>query len=288
MNLPRVFSSYWQLFRLEHGIMYGTGVIVGIVVAGGSTFQNFLFGFLTALFLQASAFALNDYFDYEVDVANQRMDRPLVRGELTRKNALISAVLLLPVGLITSLFISIPAFILASAISALGFFYDMKLKELGFAGNVYIAFTMSAPFIFGSFVARNSLTFDVGILSALAFFSGLGREIMKGIEDVRGDALRNVKSLARVFGIRSAGIIASMLLLLSVLISPLPALYRGSLYYHSRFYTGLVLVTDLILIHVSLNLLKGKMDIGKMRKETLLGMLAGLFAFLFGAMEVMV
>ncbi len=288
MNVTATLSSYWRLFRLEHGVMYGIGVAVGIIVAGGSSFLNFILGFLTALFLQASAFALNDYFDYEVDVVNRRMDRPLVRGEITRKNALLSATIILPAGLLTSFLISLPAFILAGAITALGIFYDVKLKEFGIAGNIYIAFTMSAPFIFGSFVAKNSLTFDAGILSSLAFFSGLGREIMKGIEDVEGDALRNVRSIARVFGVRYAGLIASAFLIFSVLISPLPFLYENSLYFHSKLYMVFVIVTDVILIHVSFNLIKGKMDIGWMRKETLLGMLAGLVAFLSGALEVMI
>ena len=288
MNILRHFIAYWQLFRLEHGIMYGIGVIVGIIVAGGSTLNNLVLGFLTALFLQASAFALNDYFDYEVDVANQRMDRPLVRGELTKRDAIIGTFITLPLGIIASFLISIPALILASAITAVGMVYDVKLKEFGFAGNIYIAFTMCAPFIFGSFVARNSLTLDVAVLSALAFLSGLGREIMKGIEDVRGDGLRNVKSLARVYGVRKAGLYASVLLLLSVVISPLPFLWETSLYYQSKLYISLVAITDVLLIHVSVNLMQGNMNIGWMRKETLIAMVAGLFAFLFGALEVMV
>ena len=52
--------------------------------------------FLTALLIEASTFALNDYFDYDIDVKNNRTDRPLVRGELAKGTALVCFAVLFP------------------------------------------------------------------------------------------------------------------------------------------------------------------------------------------------
>ena len=134
----RSLRSFWDLFRLEYGLMYGLGVVVGIYVSDpyfGDVFK-ILFGYLTAVFLQASAFALNDYSDYEVDVANNRLDRPLVRGELSVKTALWAGILMMPAGFVSAAVISPAAFAFAVAITVLGYIYNLKLQEFGLAGTI--------------------------------------------------------------------------------------------------------------------------------------------------------
>ncbi len=279
-------KAIWNLLRLEHGIMYGIGVIIGIYISSPhySNIINILLGFLAAVFLQASAFALNDYLDYEVDLANKRFDRPLVRGDLSRKTALLLALILLPFGFIASALISLNAFLLALIITALGYLYNIKLKEFGFAGNVYIALSMATPFIFGSVVATNQITPSSILLSIIAFLSGLGREVMKGIEDVEGDALRNIKSIARIKGPAFASKVAAFFIVVAVLISPVPFLCLKQ-YYMDPKYAIPVAITDVILIYVALNLIKfyEREKIKKYRKETLIAMIFGLFGFLIGA-----
>ncbi len=282
---PSLVKSFWELFRLEHGLMYGLGVVIGIYVSDPHFEDLFkiIFGYLTAVFLQASAFALNDYSDYEVDVANKRFDRPLVRGELSVKTALWAGILMMPAGFASAALISPTAFVFAVAITILGYIYNLKLKEFGFAGNVYIAFTMSAPFLFGSIVARNTITATAALLSTMAFLSGLGREIMKGIEDVEGDAIRNVRSVARVKGVGFAAILSAFLYLLAVLISPLPPLLVQG--FMDWKYILPVTVTDVMLIHIAASIIKRheKEVIERYRKHTLIAMGFGLLGFLGGA-----
>ena len=278
-------KSIWQLLRLEHGIMYGLGVLVGIFIAspGFCEYTKAIFGFLTAVFLQASAFALNDYLDYEVDLINKRFDRPLVRGDLKREHALILSILLLPFGLLSAYLISLEAFLLAALIVALGYMYNFKLKEYGIVGNIYIAFSMAVPFAFGSIVAIGNITNGVLALSIIAFLSGLGREIMKGIEDVVGDSIRNVKSIARVKGLRFASKLSAILFLVAVSISVVPALIIDN--YMDLKYIIPILIADIILIYTALNLIKmyEREHIRSYRRMTLIAMMFGLIGFLFGA-----
>ncbi len=272
-------KAIWDLLRLEHGIMYGVAVIIGIIVSSGTLdFNKAILGFLTAVFCQASSFALNDYLDYEVDLKNRRMDRPLVRGDLRREHALILAVALAPFGFLSAYLISLQAFLFALAITILGYVYDLKLKEFGVVGNVYIAFTMSAPFIFGGIIT-GGINVQVVVLSLLSFLSGLGREIMKGIEDVEGDALRDVKSVARVKGVEFAYKLSATLIALAVLLSPLPLIHYGV----NLFYIIPVAIADVMFIKTVKSLLKRDKDIRRLRKETLLAMLFGLLGFLLGA-----
>lgn len=259
--------------------MYGIGVLVGIFLGGGAKFEDVLLGFMTAVFLQASTFALNDYIDYEIDLANRRFDRPLVRGEVSKSAALFLSTFFFPLGAISAFFISSIAFICATTIALLGFAYNYKLKELGFIGNVYIAFTMSAPFIFGGLISE--LRSSILLIALIAFFCGLGREIMKGIEDVEGDALRGVRTIARIHGIEKAAQLSSALFLIAILLSFIPPIVVPE--YLDAKYILPVAITDLMLLQVTFKLQKSK-EIAKFRKKTLFAMLFGLIGFLAGAL----
>ncbi len=279
-----MIKAFWDLLRLEHGLMYALGVVVGVVVSAGLEFdpKNLVLGMLTAVFCQASAFALNDYFDYEVDLANRRTDRPLVRGDLSRRTALITGLVLAPLGFVSAFMISSNAFLLALAITLLGYIYDLKLKEFGIIGNVYIAFSMATPFIFGSIVAKNSITPQIAVLSTIAFLAGVAREVMKGIEDVEGDALRNVRTVARVKGVDFASKLSSLLFLLAVILSFIPFLALEGYEFDFKYLIP-VIITDFMLVRISLELLHGNRDVRRFRKETLVALLFGLIGFLLGA-----
>lgn len=275
-------KAFWELTRLEHGLIYGLGVIAGAYISLHQIVPDlFILGFFTALFLQASAFALNDYFDYDVDIANRRFDRPLVRGELKRESALYISILLAFPGFVSAYLISFEAFLLALIITLAGYIYDIKLKEYGVAGNAYIAFSMSAPFIFGSVVAGN-ITPEVILLSLIAFLSGMAREIMKGIEDVEGDELRNVRTVARIYGEEKAGKISALLFTTAVFMSLItPAIPE----YLDIKYLVPVAFCDYILIKTSFKLYSGveRKDIKDLRKKTMVAMFFGLIGFLIGS-----
>jgi len=278
----KTLRAIWDLTRLEHGFIYGLGVIAGVFITlGYFDLKLSIFGFFTALFLQASAFALNDYFDYEVDLANKRFDRPLVRGDLSKNTAILLSGLFAVPGFIFAYLVSLLALVLAFGITFFGYLYDIKLKEYGVVGNIYIAFSMSAPFIFGSIVA-GAPNIQIAILSVIAFLSGFGREIMKGIEDVEGDAIRDVKTIARIYGVKMAGILSAILYLISVILSFLVLLIPE---YMDIKYIVPVLICDYLLIDASRRLLSGvrKEEIRDLRKKTMIALFFGLIAFILGA-----
>ena len=70
--------------------MIAIAILIGSLIAARTfpAFDKFILTFFTALFLEASTFALNDYYDFEIDKKNKRIDRPLVRGDISKNTAL--------------------------------------------------------------------------------------------------------------------------------------------------------------------------------------------------------
>lgn len=278
-------KAYWQLTRLGHGFMLGFAVLIGAVIAGSiSSLTLLLLGFFTAIFIEAGTFSLNDYYDIEVDRANKRFDRPLVRGDINPKTAFILGVLTVIIGIICSAFINSWCFSIALITALFGIFYDIRLKESGIFGNIYIAFTMSIPFVFGGLIFQKSVLVLI-VLSLITFLAGLGREIMKGIIDVEGDALRDVKTIARIYGVKRAGMVSIIFYLTAVLLSPLPYIFNlGG--FRNYQYLAFVCLADIAFIYTCLKLY-GSEDrdvINGLRRTTIVAMLFGLVAFLAGAL----
>ncbi len=269
--------------------MYGFGVLIGVIVGGGSTYVAAILGFFTALFIQAGTFALNDYCDLESDIANRRTDRPLVRGAITKSVALLVACVATALGIvfavILTLFLNDPLlFVLAFILAVLGILYDLKMKEYFVVSNFYIAFTMAVPFIYGGLIASDRISTELIILSCIALLAGFGREVMKDIADVKGDELRDVKSLARVYGVATAKRVVIGSYLLAVLLSVVPFLAVNTSYYFNFAYLLPIAAADVLFLHTCIGLRNVDPDYGVMRKETLMAIAIGLVAFISGVL----
>lgn len=281
-----------ELTRAEHGLMYGFAVLIGMLVAGGGSYgyEPVVLGFFTAMFVQAGAFALNDYCDLESDTANRRMDRPLVRGDLKKDDALLIACAATALGIICAAFLALflkrfILFLLPLTVTALGILYDIKMKELLAVSNFYIAFTMAVPFIFGGLIVESvRIGMALLLLSSIALLAGFGREVMKDIADVKGDALRNVRSIARVYGVEKAKRVVVFSYLLAVLLSLIPFFLSTTPYFFNLAYMLPVVAADTLFLHACFGLRKEAINDDYLRKETLMALAIGLFAFISGVL----
>ena len=283
-------KAYWDLTRLDHGLIFAVSFVLGMTIAYGRLPNAGLAiaGVIAAIAAEMGTFALNDYFDVEVDRKNNRTDRPIIRGEITRNEALALTVVSFIVSIAAAVLMdNIGALIVVIAMIVFGCFYDYRLKEYGILGNIYIAFTMAAPFLFSSMLFKASPI--LLLLSTMAFFLGLGREIMKGIMDVEGDALRDVKTVARLYGESTARYVAIALYLIALLLAPLPYFWKFGLdttkYYYNPLYAALAAITIAVLGYVCVSLLRSheRKTISKARKTTLIAMVVALLAFLIPA-----
>ncbi len=285
-------KAVWQLMRLEHGVMLFLGILVGSVIAlKGEYFppwDKFILTFFTALFLEASTFALNDYFDLDIDVINKRTDRPLVRGDIKPKTALLLFGIFFPIGIFCSYFVNLACFVIALITALLAILYDSHMKKIKFIGNFYIAYVMSIPFIFGgvAVIRENTFTFAIDpsiyIIAFIAFLAGFGREIMKDVQDYEGDKKKGIRSFPKYIGEHKSNIIAGLFYVLAVCLSFIPFLMQTyTLYYNNYFYLFLVLICDILLLIITFNLIfKKRPNLKLFRKISLSAIFIGLLAFL--------
>jgi geranylgeranylglycerol-phosphate geranylgeranyltransferase len=295
----KTMKAIWELMRLEHGVMLFLAILIGSLISQKTLYDNLnlplvniVLTFCTALFLEASTFSLNDYYDLEIDRINRRTDRPLVRGDISPKTALYLFYFFFPLGLLCSFFVNMTCFLIALITALLSVLYDMKMKKIKLIGNFYIAYIMAIPFIFGGATILGNNAFSVGainpviyIIALIAFLTGAGREIMKDVMDFEGDQIKGVKSFPRYIGIRATNGIASLFYLCAIALSFLPFfLARFGVYYQNITYFILVFITDTMLLSTSLQLvLKKHPNMKFHRKYTLVAIFIGLLAFLVGA-----
>lgn len=285
-------KAIWELMRLEHGVMIAIAILIGSLIAlkgeGMPSFDKFILTFFTALFLEASTFALNDYCDIDIDKKNKREDRPLVRGDLSPKSALYLFYIFFPIGIICSYFVNLTCFIIALITAILAILYDVKMKKIKLIGNFYISYVMAIPFIFGgaAVISNDMLILDIDpsiyIIALIAFLSGSGREIMKDVMDFEGDKEKGVKSFPKYIGARKSNILAAFFYIIAIGLSLFPFfIERFEIYYLNYSYLFLVFLTDTMLLSTSFQLIfKKKPHLKIYRKFTLIAIFIGLLAFL--------
>lgn len=275
MSALGVFAEYMRLLRLWNGFIAALAVLLGVLVATGwSELGNELYstilGVAIVILFMGAGNALNDYFDVE----NDRLahpSRPLVTGTISRRAALYSAGVLFASCLALSitlnvLWASIIALLMLGMIA-----YELKLKNLGFPGNLMIAFLVAALFMFGGVIAENPT--NTVILASLAGLATLGREIVKDIEDVSGDISR--KTLPKRIGSRNAGIMALIAIAIAVALSPGPFI-QGQL---SASYLIIILVADAIFIYGAFLQFRNP---GRGQRLFKIAMVAALLGFVLG------
>ena len=291
-------KAIWELMRLEHGVMLFIAIFIGSLISQKALFHNLnlpllniFLTFFTALFLEASTFALNDYYDLDIDRINKRTDRPLVRGDLSPKTALNLFYLLFPLGLLCSYFVNMTCFLIALITALISVFYDAKMKKIKLIGNFYIAYIMAVPFVFGgaTVLGNNAFSLEminpaIYVIALIAFLAGAGREIMKDVMDFEGDKRQGVKSFPRYIGIRASNGISAIFYLCAIALSFLPFFLESfGVYYKNIIYFILVFITDTMLLSTCLQLIFKKQPNMKFhRKYTLVAIFIGLLAFLVG------
>lgn len=228
-------AAFLSIIRPQNCIIGGLTVIAGIAIAytsqwgsGGpglsSLFYLFAYGYITYFFVAAGGNVVNDIFDIEVDKIN-RPHRALPSGRMTIQQAWVYVFLLSLLGIIFAWLPGRPISALIVIIFLIiGYIYAAKVKTLGLAGNFMVAFSFAFGVLYGSMIYAEILlipiTQSIPIPSWLFFFTAFlilqARETIKGAEDVEGDKLRNVRTIARIYGYRLAAIVAGTLNFLGV------------------------------------------------------------------------
>ena len=272
-------SGFLRIIRPLNCLMMGFAVIVGASLVSALNFSiNLLLGFVTSSTLTGASMAINDYYDREIDAINEP-NRPIPSGTISPKEALSFAAVLSLVGFAAALMTNISCLIVAVITWMIFVTYTTKGKRTGLPGNLLVSTCVVIPFIYGGFVVEN-LELSVILFAAMAFLSNTGREIAKGIVDVEGDNFQNIRTIALLFGERTAAVLSSILSVLAVSLSPLPWLW-GLV---SDWFLPFVILTDIGLIVSSISLLRNysRKNARRAKNLNLVWFTTGLVAFIAG------
>ena len=149
------------------------------------------------------------------------------------------------------------------------------LKNKGIAGNLVVAFVSSMSFTFGGAAVGQPLSSL--ILSIMAFFIFLGREILMDVRDIGGDMLARV-TLPMQIGEKAATHVGCIFLAVTIILTPFPFIW-GIL---SVWYLLTIILVDIIGIYVILLSFKKILNIGKMADLVRILAAIGSIAFIVG------
>ena len=186
--------------------------------------------------------SINDYFDVEIDKIN-RPNRPVPTGAVTQLRILTYSAMLLSVGIVLSGAINFACLSIAMINSALLILYSWKFKRLALIGNVLIGYLTGSTFLFGG--AALSAYFVPSILFLSAMFAITSREIIKDVEDIKGDLQFGASTLPIKYGVWPSLVLAACLMFVAVVISPIPFLISA----FGWAYLSIVVVADIILMY---------------------------------------
>ena len=271
--------GFLQIIRPLNCLMMGFAVIVGASLVSSLSFtSNLLLGFVTSFALTAASMVINDFYDRKIDAINEP-NRPIPRGAVSPKQALIFAFALSILGLTAAFKTNIPSLVLAVIAWIISITYITKGKGTGLPGNFLVSATVVIPFVYGG-LTIGQLETSTLLFVAIVFLSNTGREITKGIVDVEGDRSHNIKTIAVTQGERIAAIVAAIFSLLAVSLSSLPWIW-GIV---SNWFLPPVILTDIGLIGSSVLLLRdySRTNAKKVKSLSLAWFVTGLLAFILG------
>ena len=226
-------------------------------VAPALDFLHFTLLVISTLIIAAGGYIINDIVDYPIDAIN-KPEKVIITRKISVKNAYRLYYGLSLLGFIISLYLAfyvenIPLVLIYPAAVLLLWSYSVHFKKRVLIGNIIVS--IFCAFVAGIvwFAERHTFTelwekapgvaeqvqFILTFYLIFAFLSTMFREIIKDMEDVKGDETLHCRTLPLVFGIKIGKGVAALfgVSLLAFLI------YLGQELWESKHFLQLGFVT---------------------------------------------
>ncbi len=219
-----------EITRPHNMIAAGGCIVAGYLLSGGTRPADISLPFIFTAFVTGLGNLINDYCDRDIDRVNKPR-RPIPSGRLTPGYVLRAYLVGSVITVVLAIaLLSPPMFSLILGWQVLLYYYARKGKRIALAGNLLVAAIAASAFVGGAIPTGN---FEAtGFPALLAFLLVMGRELVKGAEDIPGDREAGASTIAVRYGARVAVLWAAASLYLCVIVSPVPALvgYYGITY----------------------------------------------------------
>ncbi|MEL9969820.1 MAG: UbiA family prenyltransferase [Metallosphaera sp.] len=273
-------SQVLKLIRVHNVIGAGLGAFTGYVASSMWKINpvELILAIVVVASVAAGGYAINDVYDVEIDRIN-KPERPIPSGAISIRAAASLSYALMGFGVLLSIIQGYLEFLVALLTSIALLFYARDIKRTGIYGNLIVATTTALSLFYGG------LSFHTGpwlgriwIPVLYTFLLTLSREIVKGIEDYKGDLANNVRTLATTKGITKAWIVARSSLIITEVTSPLP-LFLGY-----NFLYGIVLIPFLFITSKAALSETSERGAAKARSLLKISAFLGMIAFALGSL----
>lgn len=210
---------------------------------------------LSTLLVAAAGYIINDYYDVKIDLIN-KPDRVVVGRSIGRRYALLLHSVFSVAGIAIGTYLSLWIGAVNLFSVWLLWLYSNTLKRKPFVGNVAVALLtgLSILVVDALFYPHHSL---IWIYALFAFFMTLVREIVKDMEDLKGDNTFGCRTLPILLGIRRTKAIIFLILIV----------FLTSVVVLNRSYTQLPLYYFVLFLFAPVSLLAIWLLRADMKKE---------------------
>ena len=240
-------SSILKIARPENVVITFVAVVIGAIISAGiqSLQLSVIWGAFSLAFACAAGNVINDIYDIEIDKIN-KPDRVLPSGSLSVSTAKIIYLIGLLISIALSLLNGIVSLIFVFVVNTTLFLYSADLKKRILLSNITVALLTASALFYGGLIAGN-----IGgsiIPAAFAFLINLIREIVKDMEDAKGDSEKGVLTLPNRFGFAATKKIIYIITFILILATFYPFLFK--VYKIEYFVTIMVLVNPVLIYFV--------------------------------------
>lgn len=271
-------NPYLEIIRPGNAILALISILLMAIITGVFTFPV-LVACIVVFLATAYGNVVNDYFDHKIDVIN-KPERPIPSGRISLENAKYYALTLAFLGnILAFLFLGLLPELIVLISTLLMFYYAHTLKKKLLIGNFLISFLTGLSFVFGGIVV--GATIPSIYLGFYAFLTSMMREIVKDMEDVKGDRLEGAHTLPIAYGMKTSSFLAASFMIFASITSPI-LYFKGIL---TIWFLPILFVAIIIFLSAAISILKDRSseNAQKISKRVKIGMMVTLISFAAGS-----
>ncbi|HOI72383.1 MAG TPA: UbiA family prenyltransferase [Methanobacterium sp.] len=271
-------NPYLEIIRPGNAILAVIAVLLMAIISGVFTMEV-LIACIVVFVITGFGNAVNDYFDHKIDAIN-RPERPIPSGRISLKAAgYYSLALALLSNIMAILFLGLVPGLIVLVSTLLMFYYAHTLKKKLLIGNLLISFLTGLSFVFGGVVV--GVTIGSIYIGFYAFLTNMMREIVKDMEDVKGDKIEGANTLPIAYGMKSSSILAASFMIFASLTSPI-LYFLGIL---TIWFLPVLLIAILIFLSSAVSILRDSSieNAQKISGRVKIGMMVTLIGFGVGS-----
>lgn len=177
--------------------------------------DNLFFLILSSATVVASGYIINNFYDSEKDLIN-RPKKTMLDRVVSQRTKLSVYFILNFAAIFFASYVSFRAVVFFSVYIFVIWFYSHRLKKILFLGNLVASVLTISPF-FVVFLYYKNFETVIFIHATFLYLMIVIRELVKDLENMKGDLLQNYKTIPIVYGERWSKLFISILSVLAVI-----------------------------------------------------------------------